>query len=904
MIGVAELTLDQVDQLLEQFRYRAATNAGRLARLKQALTGLGADDARAAQQIETQIREKTDHWRGEEYASISSVHRERRRRATAVVEATTRRLAAGVLGCAWDDPSWPDPGPATAQYIRIGTVSVGGNAYPAVLPLVGAPGWQVRSDERTFVGLAHAIILRSLVAYGPQRIRVHAFDPGLVSDIGWYAELRPVDRAAVRSPVTTTATFEESLAALQTELSRVEDALASYGFHSVLDEAADFGQLRHPLHLLIIYGTAGGLSDRGTQSLRQVLRTGAERGLFVLGTEDALQTLLPGVRPRLGRLSVRGRDAEHSALPGLTITLDRPPSRDQVQAAGRALLRRPAQHTAPTLPLAELIDAITDPWLDPGDKGIEVAYARSGRADLVLRLRSQDPPMPNAIIGGAVGEGKSNLLLTLIYGLAARYSPGDLDMVLLDLKDGVEFARFAPDDKQHNWLPHARVLGLEFDRTFALAVLQWLSELVQHRGALMRDAGVSNIAAYRQATGRSMPRTLVVIDEFHRLFEGEDDQVDTAARLLESLARTARSAGVHFVLASQTISGIRGLASKSDAIFAQFHNRISLKNTAAESQAILAPRNTAAATLTDRGEVIAHESLGEDPAANMRGLTAYAEAGYVRRLQERLWRQGSTGVPPRIFRASAYAPEVAVAPVAPPALLSLTPGAPISVTEDARVVSVVRSPDQGLLVLGTDRALVGPVLIGSVRSAVASRPDIAVTVLDGLTVAGYKDPVVAAVLSCLSELGSTVRHVGREDIVTTLADLRQVDPSATKPHLVLAMGFDGVVEIEQDDPATYVAPTEGLRSLVKIGALSGTVVMGWWQSRARAEEQLGFGLPGVRAVALCGLGAEDLRAVAGPTARPPEGFPRILWFDRGSQRGPEPLVPFTIPDELKGLLRG
>ena len=51
---------------------------------------------------------------------------------------------------------------------------------------------------------------------------------------------------------------------------------------------------------------------------------------------------------------------------------------------------------------------------------------------------------PHALVGGPSGSGKTNLLLTMIASLAARYSPDELELYLLDFKEGVSFAQFAP----------------------------------------------------------------------------------------------------------------------------------------------------------------------------------------------------------------------------------------------------------------------------------------------------------------------------------------------------------------------------------------------------------------------------------------------------------------------------
>lgn len=898
---MAEVTPEHVEQMLTELRSQATETTRRLAGAQAALDQLRSDYATRSADGQQQLGDEASAWLREKQAALAARQARRRQNLSEIADRLADALAPGPLGMPWDDPQWTDPGRVAGSHVRIGTLQLPGLPciLPAVVPLIGASGWVVGSSPTDFVGLAHSLVLRTLAAYGPNRVRVTAFDPGLNSDLGLYSELRQVDRLAVPPAINTTDAFEQTLIELVTHLGKVEDVLASQGLHSVLDSS----QARQ-IRLLLIYSAAGPLSQRGAQNLAQVLRVGGPRGLFALLADDAVRALSPSGTDGLLSVAIRDRGISHSELPGLTITPDAPPERVQIQRIAGLLARRPLEDTAPVLPLSQLVDEIQDPWLDEGETGIEVAYGKSGRANLVLRLRSQDPPMPNAIIGGAVGEGKSNLLLTVLYGLAAKYSPQDLELVLVDLKDGIEFSRFAPDASGRNWLPHVRVLALEFDREFALKTLEWAEATVHDRGVLMRDAGASTIGEYRRRTGRPMPRILLVIDEFHRLFEGADQDVDRAGKLLESLARTARASGVHLILASQTISGIRGLASKSDAIFSQFHNRISLKNTAAESQAILAPRNVAAATLAHRGEVIAHEALGEDPSANLQGVVAYADKKYTRQLQQRLWTDGSTNVPPRIFRATTWAPRPRRYPEpTDAAVCSLAPGAPISVTEDARFVRVTRGPEQSVVILGSEPALVLRVLASCVHSALVSGDIHRVTILDGLSRGAEMASIVDHLLQIARWAGVTVRHVGGAEVLAVLAELSARNPGAAT-ELVLPLGLDTLAELDGDDPVTYLPRTDRLRALLRDGGSKGLVVLGWWQSRRRAEEQLGYGLPGARGFALCDVGKEDLQSICGASTRQPEGYPRITWYDRSSRGDPEVVVPFELADQGAEVTHG
>ena len=51
------------------------------------------------------------------------------------------------------------------------------------------------------------------------------------------------------------------------------------------------------------------------------------------------------------------------------------------------------------------------------------------------------------------------LLTGLIGSLAARYHPNELEFYLLDFKEGLEFAQFAPRPGEDFFLPHADTIG-------------------------------------------------------------------------------------------------------------------------------------------------------------------------------------------------------------------------------------------------------------------------------------------------------------------------------------------------------------------------------------------------------------------------------------------------------------
>src|SRR4029079_2350710 len=121
--------------------------------------------------------------------------------------------------------------------------------------------------------------------------------------------------------------------------------------------------------------------------------------------------------------------------------------------------------------------------------------------------------------GDTVVQVKSNLLLVMIHGLAARHDPVDLEMYLLDFKHGVEFSALGPAGEREHWLPHVRVLGIHSDREFGLAVLRHLSDELARRSEIFKSHGnVADIAELAPDPDRP-PRILVVLDEFQVMLE-------------------------------------------------------------------------------------------------------------------------------------------------------------------------------------------------------------------------------------------------------------------------------------------------------------------------------------------------------------------------------------------------
>lgn len=169
---------------------------------------------------------------------------------------------------------------------------------------------------------------------------------------------------------------------------------------------------------------------------------------------------------------------------------------------------------------------------------------------------------PHGLVGGTTGSGKSELLRSLVAGLAASVDPDHLTFLLVDFKGGSAFDECAR-------LPHTVGLVTDLDEHLAERALLCLEAELKHRERTLREAGATDLPDYlRKGLPEPLPRLLVIIDEFATL-KAELPQFMDA---LVGVAQRGRSLGVHMLLATQRPQG-----AISENIKANTNMRIALR---------------------------------------------------------------------------------------------------------------------------------------------------------------------------------------------------------------------------------------------------------------------------------------------------------------------------------------
>lgn len=454
--------------------------------------------------------------------------------------------------------------------------------------------------------MLQSLLLRLALTCPPQRVRISLTEPGGAGSLLAGFLHRPPEQRGPRILVRPDEVTAE-LARLSEQITRVAQERLRNVYATVEAYNAANPATAVPYHVLVLAGLPAGMDERSWAALLHVARTGPAAGVYLLATLDrrtppphnvSLDDLLAYATPLTftapDRLRWRAAD-----LGEFTVAPDAPPLADVMNRWLNAVSEGMAQAVT-ALQFEQIAPPAHRRWQARSRDGLAIPIGLESTG-AVYTLELGQGVLHHALVGGVTGSGKSNLLHVLITQLALTYAPDEVELYLMDFREGVEFQDYVE-------LPHARVVALESEREFALSVLERLQAERAVRGELFKRHGAQFLSDYVATTGRTLPRILLIIDEFQVIFAEEDALARKAGEILEDLTRRGRGFGIHVLLSSQTPT-ISGLYSRT--IFEQMGLRLALRCTPQVSQAVLGEGNLAASQLTRSGQVIINDGLGE-----------------------------------------------------------------------------------------------------------------------------------------------------------------------------------------------------------------------------------------------------------------------------------------------------
>ena len=738
------------------------------------------------------------------------------------------------------------------------------------------------------VELARSLILRELASTAPGELQLSIFDPiGLGQSADELLELAEYDASLIGGKVWSST--PDLLARLAEQTTHIELVTQKY-LRSTCDNIDDFnaaaGEVAEPYRLLVLFDFPTGLSEEAMARLNSIVANGPRCGVHTLLLTNTSVNAPYGVDTT--QLAGHLRRIDLDALFADThqgYTLQMRPQYEKssadaerlakriVDGVGRAVIGRTESAVtfgkvmelfagvagrgirtdlSPTLAGAKADDSSTW-WKEDSSRGLFAPIGQKGAREVaVLGFDSSD--RSGALLVGRPGSGKSTLLHTYIGGLTTFYGPDELELYLIDFKEGVEFKSYAAEG-----LPHARVVAIESDREFGVSVLQSLKDELTRRGELFRSTGGKHagLREFRNSSGEALPRVVLVFDEFQVLFAKNDKIGLAAADLLETIIRQGRGFGVHVLLGSQSLSGLDALGAHVPQLLP---TRILLPAAELDARRVLGDNNDAGQYLTTHGEGILNSSGGAVE-ANERFKGALLDEGdrlhRLRRLREKADASGFTrrptvfegnaSIPLEAFAATQFCEELASSGAAP---IRLRVGSPMTISGladlhlkregGANVLAIIRDGDSDGLAVSPSSGPAYGLLAATVASAAQSAAQI--DIIDFMSVDDGLDETLEPFLNAnrislrrRRAFGSLVEELGAE-----VADRVEADDSCRPARLAVLFGVHRARELNSEIGSldADVELAEVLERIMRDGPEVGVHVWLWSDSVGGAARRL------------------------------------------------------------------
>ncbi|MEM1069695.1 MAG: FtsK/SpoIIIE domain-containing protein, partial [Planctomycetota bacterium] len=694
-----------------------------------------------------------------------------------------------------------------------------------------------QSQMEQAIDVAHQVLWRALTGASPSRSKLTLIDPlGRGQHFTSFMALADHDPSLVGHRVwTTDSKIDERLGELAHHVEDVLQASLRDRFERIEDYNEMAGTMAEPYRVIAAVGFPEGLSRESYRHLAALLQSGLRCGIFTVLVCDEAKPWpsdipLPG-GDRVVPLRIDGAGDCHLDLDGLR-DLPFEPAVSPPASLRTELVEQIGQAAVAAsrveIPLENILSE-TDQATGSTDDEVRIVIGSQG-ANRSLALQLGEGVRQHVLIAGKTGSGKSTLLHAIISSGAHYYRPDQLQYYLLDFKKGVEFKPYADLD-----LPHARVIGIESEREFGRSVLQRLDAELQQRGEAFRSAGVQELGDYRRETGKSLPRILLVVDEFQELFVRDDRLAGDCTMLLDRLVRQGRSFGMHVILSSQSLAGAYSLPR---ATLGQMAVRIAMQCSESDAALILSDDNTAARLITRPGEAI-YNDAGGLVEGNQPFQVAWLSTSSHREMLTDISRRDadaeSAGTPRVVFegnRPCRWTPSLAESAIAESSSFSgllgesVELGPPISLElsrNNGRNVLIIASPDSRSALLAS-----------AVSGLVKSDSRIEIKYFDGNRV--DDGPSTAPWLESIGIPIQTIKTRDSESEIRRLAELiaeRGDESENATPILVVIDPMERFRDLRQDDSFNFSLDSGGgqlggaaaLQQVLRDGPAAGVFTM-------------------------------------------------------------------------------
>ena len=813
-----------------------------------------------------------------------------------------------------------------ADYIQAGEITLKGECFgvnedisiPAIIPFIGTGNILVCTADHERNGIVSSLLLNSLEQTAPGQLEIIGFDPALTGALAPFSALEK-DVGLLRvynGENDINVIFEDVIATTRASMEITKGADGG-----IVKFRRDVNQPIGLLKVVMLLDFPRGITENNFKQFSDLIASSRQNGIsFMLFCKE--NSVFPkwfNLKEIMNNTQYFQKSGDHyqwESNNSLPVALHSINDTQAIVAAVDKIVERSEKETVPTIKLSTIED-VAQEWTRSTANELSFAIGRQGLERIEVNLADEVKGTYNAVISGAVGQGKSNLVKMIVHSLCSRYSPDELNLYLLDFKEGVTLYPFSnlgsPD-----FLPQARVLGLESNREFGLSVLQHLLEEFERRSELIKPHG-DKLSKYREANpGEIMPRIVLIIDEFHFLFNTNDAIGESAATALDELARKGRAYGIHIILASQTISGAAALMMKEDGIFGQIPVRIALKNNLSESYATFVHGNDGATRLRVRGQAVINMNYGkiED---NREFTVAYSSDDELSEMQIRWWnRVKESAAPPDVFSGTAIAQIDAALPrfrelrdsvlngasggriclIGMPIDVNRTPfGIPMADDSGRNIALIGASESSSFKQQGASNLSVG--IMQSIAISLALQHpagDARFVAFDQLDQDIAQRNGHSIWLQTMERLGFPVEIISDSNtndfLIQVRNELQNDEPDESLYIFGLAM--DRAKSISRQDPISSESGLDFFREILRDGAMRRVHFFGAWSNVNTYQNHMGFGYEGyIETRIILRLNEASTQSLLGPFVHWSVQSNRVLVSDSTQLEEPTVIVPFV-----------
>lgn len=714
-----------------------------------------------------------------------------------------------------DSPELPRIPTATTRLGEIGTGLPAPHAItvPCAISFPAERGLAMKAplgSRDRGVDLLRSVVLRVLLDVPPGRLELSLIDATAMGQtFSDFLHLGDYDERLIDDGVKTSShSIDRCLSEHVTHLETVVSKYLRGQFQNIHDYNRTAGEMAEPYRLIAIADYPRQFSDRAAEQLLSLVENGPRCGVYVAmlySPDDEPPRGVPFERliQAMDVVELKGESAllqvagSASALdfspddcPSIAFDHDGraiTPAARFIEAIGSvakrgadvvvtlenflpAVNRNRAGALPEFLPGAPPLGVGQESWWSATTADLAVApIGRAGAQGVASMFFSSTAVAGGAIMVGLPRSGKTTSLHAMILTMAMLYSPEELELYLIDAKHGVEF-------KAYEHLPHARMVSVHSEREFSLAVLKSIQGKIKERAQLIKKhgEGLSNITEYRRATGEVLPRIVVVVDEFHELFEEADSIGLEAFAAFSDIVRMGPFSGIHIVVASQTLSSMPAMDRQTLILLPQ---RVAFMCNEYDAEIVMGDTNKVVRMLSKTGEGLFNPSRGDESKNQpFQGLyvTPEQRGGLLRQLRQKADASGWSRQP-RVFDGDAVVDRPPVTePLKPGARFTVPVGEPFTLA-DSEAVVLSRTRGANLLLVGdrdddetpdlSVRGVLHSVLLAGKAQGVSvttidfvgdEEVDDGLTVLDVAEVTGSRYVRSSALPTVLSDLAAEV----------------------------------------------------------------------------------------------------------------------------------------------------